>query len=183
MSQRPTDGYFPAFFKRTQPSAESPKPSLPHPNCHAEGRLTLADALVYVQQQAELESVVDIATLTGACMIGLGMQIAGMYGSTDAAAEEFAAAAAATGEKVWRLPLEAAYFDQMKSPLADIRNLGSRAGGSISAALFLKEFVDTEKTAWVHVDAAGPCFNEKDATATGFGAQVLAEWVLRQAAK
>ncbi|RMZ54451.1 hypothetical protein APUTEX25_002027 [Auxenochlorella protothecoides] len=150
-------------------------------NTDAEGRLTLADALLYVQNQGQLDAVVDIATLTGACMIALGPAIAGLYGSSDAAAEAVAAAARRAGEKVWRMPLEKAYADALKSPIADYKNVGGRAGGSIHAALFLNEFVDTERVAWVHLDAAAPVFSDKDGSATGFGAQTLAQWVLGEA--
>lgn len=143
--------------------------------------MTLADALLYVQNQGQLDAVVDIATLTGACMIALGPAIAGLYGSSDAAAEAVAAAARRAGEKVWRMPLEKAYADALKSPIADYKNVGGRPGGSIHAALFLNEFVDTERVAWVHLDAAAPVFSDKDGSATGFGAQTLAQWVLGEA--
>lgn len=146
--------------------------------------MTLADALLYVQKYGKPQAIVDIATLTGACMIALGSQIAGIFSNTDEAAAEYLAAARAAGEKAWRLPLEPAYADQLKSPIADYKNVGSRAGGSITAAMFLQEFVDTSKgTSWVHVDAAAPVFSEKDISATGYGARTLAEWVLAQAQK
>lgn len=149
-------------------------------NTDAEGRLTLADALLFAQNQCGAEAIVDIATLTGACMIALGDGIGGMYAPTDDVAAAITAAAKAAGEKVWRMPLEESYMEQMKSPVADLKNTGGRMGGSITAALFLKEFVDTSKIQWSHLDIAGPVWQEKNGGATGFGAQLLAEWAIAQ---
>jgi leucyl aminopeptidase len=78
------------------------------------------------------------------------------------------------------MPMEESYMEQMKSAIADIRNTGGRLGGAITAALFLKEFVDTDKVAWSHIDIAGPAWRDKDGGATGFGAQTLAEWAAAQ---
>lgn len=86
------------------------------------------------------------------------------------------------GEKLWRMPLEDSYMEQLKSPVADYKNTGARWGGSITAALFLKEFVDSSKVQWAHIDMAGPVWAEKEGGATGFGAATLAEWVLSQQA-
>lgn len=147
-------------------------------NTDAEGRLTLADAILYAQNNCQAEYIVDIATLTGACMIALGGDIGGMYASTDSVAEQLKKASSATGEKVWQMPLEAGYLDQLKSPIADLKNTGGRMGGSITAALFLKEFVDTDKVKWSHLDIAGPVWSEKEGGATGFGAQLLTEWAI-----
>ena len=150
-------------------------------NTDAEGRLTLADALLYAQNQCNAEAIIDIATLTGACMVALGEDIAGLYSTTDEMAASVTAAAKAAGEKVWRMPLEEAYMEQLKSPIADLHNTGGRMAGSITAGLFLKEFIlDKEKTAWAHCDAAGPCWKDKVGGATGYGAQMLAEWIITQ---
>jgi leucyl aminopeptidase len=150
-------------------------------NTDAEGRLTLADALLYAQNQCNVEAVVDIATLTGACMIALGDQIGALYATTDEMANGFTTASKLAGEKLWRMPLEESYLEQLKSPVADYKNTGGRMGGSITAALFLKEFItDQEKTAWAHVDMAGPVWSDKTGGATGYGAQLLAEWAIGQ---
>lgn len=150
-------------------------------NTDAEGRLTLADALLYAQNQCNVEAVVDIATLTGAQMIALGDQIAALYSTTDEMANGFTTASKVAGEKLWRMPLEDSYLEQLKSPVADYKNTGGRMGGSITAALFLKEFItDQEKTAWAHVDMAGPVWSDKAGGATGYGAGLLAEWAISQ---
>jgi leucyl aminopeptidase len=149
-------------------------------NTDAEGRLTLADALLFAQRQCGAQAVVDVATLTGACIVALGPAIGGLYASSDAAAGAVAAAARAAGEKLWRMPLEASYLEMTKSKIADLKNTGGRWGGSITAAVFLKEFVDTEKVEWAHLDIAGPVWDDKSATATGFGAMTLAEWAAAQ---
>lgn len=150
-------------------------------NTDAEGRLTLADALLYAQNQCGAEAIVDIATLTGACMVALGGNIAGLYSTTDAMAASVSDAAKSAGEKVWRMPLEESYMELIKTPMADLKNTGGRYGGSITAALFLKEFIeDQEKTEWAHLDIAGPVWDDKSGGATGFGAQLLAEWAIAQ---
>lgn len=145
-------------------------------NTDAEGRLTLADAILYAQEQCHVDYIVDIATLTGACMIALGGEIGGMYASSEEVAHQLQEASVTTGEKIWRMPLEQAYLEQLKSPIADLKNSGGRMGGSITAALFLKEFVDLNRVKWSHLDIAGPVWNDKEGGATGFGAQLLAEW-------
>ncbi|XP_021755540.1 leucine aminopeptidase 1-like [Chenopodium quinoa] len=146
-------------------------------NTDAEGRLTLADALVYTCNQG-VEKIIDLATLTGACVVALGPSIAGVFTPNDALAKEVFAASEAAGEKFWRMPLEESYWDSMKSGVADMVNTGGRQGGSITAALFLKQFVD-EKVQWMHIDMAGPVWNEKKRSATGFGVSTLVEWVLK----
>ncbi|WOK96293.1 leucine aminopeptidase 1 [Canna indica] len=145
-------------------------------NTDAEGRLTLADALVYACSQG-IEKVVDLATLTGACVVALGPSIAGIFSPSDDLAKEIATASEVTGEKFWRMPLDESYWESMKSGVADMVNTGGRQGGSITAALFLKQFVD-EKVQWLHIDMAGPVWNEKKRAATGFGVSTLVEWVL-----
>ncbi|TKY73121.1 Leucine aminopeptidase 1 [Spatholobus suberectus] len=148
-------------------------------NTDAEGRLTLADALVYACNQGA-EKIIDLATLTGACIIGLGSSIAGVFTPSDDLAKEVFDASEASGEKLWRLPLEESYWESMKSGVADMVNTGGRQGGAITAALFLKQFVD-EKVQWMHIDMAGPVWNDKQRCATGFGVATLVEWVLRNA--
>ncbi|GMP63954.1 hypothetical protein CsSME_00025434 [Camellia sinensis var. sinensis] len=107
-------------------------------NTDAEGRLTLADALVYACNQG-VEKIVDIATLTGFCRIALGPSIAGVFTPSDELAKEVLAASEAAGEKLWRMPLEDSYWESMKSGVADMVNTGDREGGAITAALFLKQ--------------------------------------------
>ncbi|KAL3623925.1 Leucine aminopeptidase 2, chloroplastic [Castilleja foliolosa] len=146
-------------------------------NTDAEGRLTLADALVYACNQG-VEKIVDLATLTGACVVALGPSIAGVFTPSDELAKEVIGASEASGEKLWRMPLEESYWESMKSGVADMVNTGGRQGGAIIAALFLKQFVD-EKVQWMHIDMAGPVWNDKKKNATGFGIHTLVEWVLK----
>ncbi|KAL4342601.1 hypothetical protein GQ457_08G004100 [Hibiscus cannabinus] len=146
-------------------------------NTDAEGRLTLADALVYACNQG-VEKIVDLATLTGACVVALGPSIAGVFTPSDDLAKEVLEASEVSGEKFWRMPLEESYWESMKSGVADMVNTGGRQGGAINAALFLKQFVD-EKVQWLHIDMAGPVLNDKKHVATGFGISTLVEWVLK----
>ena len=152
-------------------------------NTDAEGRLTLADALVFAEKLG-VDAIVDLATLTGACIIALGNDIGGLWTTDDAVASQFKAASEAAGEKFWQMPMEEKYFEGMKSPIADMKNTGPRAGGSITAALFLKQFV--KETPWAHLDIAGPVWTEKEdgcnnAGATGFPVRTLVNWVLSDA--
>ncbi|MGL5081201.1 MAG: leucyl aminopeptidase [Microcoleaceae cyanobacterium] len=149
-------------------------------NTDAEGRLTLADALVFADRLG-VDAIVDLATLTGACVIALGNDIAGLWSPNDDLAAELEAASKATGEKLWRMPLEESYFEGLKSIHADIKNTGPRSGGAITAALFLKQFV--KKTPWAHFDVAGTVWADKDygyksTGATGFAVRSLVQWVL-----
>ncbi|WP_035993085.1 leucyl aminopeptidase [Leptolyngbya sp. KIOST-1] len=151
-------------------------------NTDAEGRLTLADALVFAEKLG-VDAIVDLATLTGACIIALGDDIAGLFSENEELAEAIATAAKTAGEKFWRLPMEEKYFDGLKSIVADMKNTGPRPGGSITAALFLKQFVNS--TPWVHLDVAGPVWTEKESGynnpgGTGFGVRTLVQWVLSQ---
>ncbi|KAI4377284.1 hypothetical protein MLD38_014942 [Melastoma candidum] len=146
-------------------------------NTDAEGRLTLADALIYACNQG-VEKVVDLATLTGACIVALGPSIAGVFTPNDDLFQEVFAASELSGEKLWRMPLEESYWETMKSGVADMVNTGGRPGGAITAALFLKQFVD-EKVQWMHIDIAGPVWNDTKKAATGFGVSTLVEWVLK----
>jgi len=143
-------------------------------NTDAEGRLTLADALVYAEG-LKPDAIVDLATLTGACVVALGDDVAGLFAKDDALASELEAAATAARERVWRMPMPAAYEEDIKSKIADLKNVGPRAGGAITAALFLDHFV--EKTPHAHLDIAGPVWNGKDGCATGFGVKTMAAWV------
>ncbi len=150
-------------------------------NTDAEGRLTLADALVYADKLG-VDAIVDLATLTGACIVALGGNIAGFWSIDDDLAASLKSAADSAGEKVWQMPLEAKYFDGIKSPIADMKNTGPRAGGSITAALFLKEFVK-DTPAWAHIDIAGPTWADKEngyspSGATGYGVRTLVNWVV-----
>lgn len=149
-------------------------------NTDAEGRLTLADALVFAEKLG-VDAIVDLATLTGACIIALGDTIGGLWSSDDALAEQITTAAAQGGEKFWHMPLETKYAEGLKSQIADLKNTGPRAGGSITAALFLKEFVDA--TPWAHLDIAGPVWADKEngvnnPGATGYPVRTLVNWVL-----
>lgn len=149
-------------------------------NTDAEGRLTLADALVFAEN-LKVDAIVDLATLTGACIVALGDDIAGLFTENEELSAAITQAAEIAGEKFWRLPMEDKYFDGLKSIVADMKNTGPRAGGSITAALFLKQFV--KETPWVHLDVAGPVWTEKEsgytnAGGTGFGVRTLVEWVL-----
>jgi leucyl aminopeptidase len=152
-------------------------------NTDAEGRLTLADALVFAEKLG-VDAIVDLATLTGACIVALGDDIAGLFTENEDLAAAIATAATAAGEKFWRLPMEEKYFDGLKSIVADMKNTGPRPGGSITAALFLKQFVTS--TPWVHLDVAGPVWTEKEngynnPGGTGFGVRTLVQWVLATA--
>merc|ERR1711871_1680158 len=144
-------------------------------NTDAEGRLTMADALVFAEK-LEVDAIIDIATLTGACMVALGDKYAGMWSPDEDLAKALEARSKATGDTIWRMPLcEPEYGPDIKSKIADLKNVGPRTGGAITAALFLKEFV--KKTPWAHVDIAGPVWDEKKGGATGFGVKLLVEWI------
>lgn len=147
----------------------------------AEGRLILCDALTYgLRYQPKV--MIDLATLTGACVIALGDYVAGLFGNDEALLKRVEDASAVTGEKVWRLPLWEEYFDYLKSDCADMRNVGTRAAGAITGAIFLSKFVG--KTPWVHLDIAGPASTEKAQPytpkgGTGVGVRLLLQ-LLRQ---
>ena len=150
-------------------------------NTDAEGRLTLADALVYACK-LEPDAIVDLATLTGACVIALGEEIAGLWSNNDALAAALQRAATGAGEELWRMPLRQSYKDGLKSSVADLKNTGPRPGGSITAALFLQDFVSKDLP-WAHLDIAGTVWTDKGrgqdpAGATGFGVRTLVDWVL-----
>lgn len=149
-------------------------------NTDAEGRLTLADALVYAEALGDVDAIVDVATLTGACIVALGPDYAGMWFSDDKLKDGLLDAAKTHGELFWPMPLAPEYREQINSKIADLANLGAPGGGgSITAALFLKEFV--KETAWAHLDIAGPVWNDKAGGATGFGVRTLAAYAEAQA--
>jgi len=148
-------------------------------NTDAEGRLTLADALVFAEKLG-VDAIVDLATLTGACVIALGNDIGGLWSTDDLLAEQLKTAAEIAGEKIWQMPLEEKYFEGMKSEIADMKNVGPRQGGSITAALFLKQFI--QETPWAHLDIAGTAWADKESGvnnpgATGFPVRTLVNWV------
>ncbi|GFP89361.1 leucine aminopeptidase 3 chloroplastic [Phtheirospermum japonicum] len=143
-------------------------------NTDAEGRLTLADALVYACNQDSGSG----GRLTGACIVALGPSVAGVFTPSDDLSKEVFEASEISGEKLWRMPMEESYWETMKSGVADMVNTGGRQGGAITAALFLKQFVD-EKVQWMHIDIAGPVWNDKKKNATGFGISTMVEWVLK----
>jgi leucyl aminopeptidase len=149
-------------------------------NTDAEGRLVMADALVLATEEPT-DAIVDIATLTGAAMRALGTQIAAVIGNDDRLVDRIEAAAGATDEPVWELPLARRYRKELDSTVADIKNLGGPNAGSITAALFLEGFV--AGTPWAHIDIAGVADNDADTSwrppgCTGFGARLLARLAL-----
>ena len=149
-------------------------------NTDAEGRLTLADALTYASN-LNPDSIIDLATLTGACVVALGNDVAGLWSNNNKLIQELLDAAKNSGEGLWNMPLQKSYKDGLKSHIADMKNTGPRAGGSITAALFLEEFFNN-KIRWAHIDIAGTCWTEKDKNlspsgATGYGVRTLVEFL------
>lgn len=152
-------------------------------NTDAEGRLVLADCLAYASA-LKPDAIIDLATLTGAAVIALGDWYSAVYSASDALAGEILAAAEASGEGAWRMPLPELYKDKLKAEWGDLKNVGGRAGGSITAALFLREFVDAPQ--WAHVDIAGPAFLDSalmhySPGATGTMVRTLCRWVEKRA--
>lgn len=151
-------------------------------NTDAEGRVVLADALSYAGAKVKPNVIVDLATLTGACMVALGEDIAGMFTDDENLAQQLKDAAIASGENIWAMPLAKEYKELLKSTVADVKNIsGSKYGGAINGALFLEEFVP-DGIPWAHLDIAGPAFAEKDAPltpkgGTGFGVRMLLKWL------
>ena len=149
-------------------------------NTDAEGRLVLADALHYTIEKFAPKFVVDLATLTGAIIISLGNEYAGMFSNSDQLCDRLSKAGKQVDEKVWRMPMGDAYDKMLKSEAADMQNIGGRAGGSITAAQFLKRFVG--KTPWAHLDIAGVTWSKNDAPTvpkggTAFGVRLLNQLV------
>lgn len=149
-------------------------------NTDAEGRLILADALAYGCERFQPRCVVDLATLTGACVVALGESVAGLMDNDQSLAAEILAAGEATAEPVWRLPMLPHYRKLIESRVADIKNTGGRWAGAITAAKFLQEFVGD--TPWVHLDIAGPAYATKGSAyrprgGTGFAVRLLVHWL------
>ena len=145
-------------------------------NTDAEGRLVLADVLWYAQDRFKPRLIVDLATLTGAIMVALGKEYAGMFANDDKLAKELDAAGQATGEKVWRMPLAKAYDKLIDSKTADMKNIGGRHGGAITAAQFLQRFI--KETPWAHLDVAGTAMDSSrneinQSWASGWGVRLL----------
>jgi leucyl aminopeptidase len=146
-------------------------------NTDAEGRLVLADCIDLCLTKDQPDVLIDLATLTGACMVALGPTTGGLFADDDALAEDIRASGKRAGEDFWRLPLNDDLFGQLKSPIADMKNTGTRYGGSITAALFLKQFVDG-RAKWAHLDIAGPASSDKETDylargGVGFGVRTL----------
>lgn len=146
-------------------------------NTDAEGRLVLADALWYVQKEYEPTMIIDLATLTGAIVVALGHDLAGMFSTDDDLSAALSKAGEATGEKVWRMPLGPTYDKQIESKFADIKNTGGRSAGSVTAAQFVKRFVN-EGTPWAHLDIAGTAIESPQTEvnrswASGWGVRIL----------
>lgn len=144
-------------------------------NTDAEGRLVLADALVLAAREKP-DCMINLATLTGACIVALGNELAGLFSNDGELAQRLTACGRDAGENLWQLPLATEYREEIKSPIADIKNVGSGSAGAITAALFLQEFVSD--VPWAHLDIAGPAFANKDHITcpkggTGFGVRTL----------
>ncbi|HYJ58506.1 MAG TPA: leucyl aminopeptidase, partial [Methyloceanibacter sp.] len=146
-------------------------------NTDAEGRMVLADCLWYAQKRFKPKAIVNLATLTGAVMVALGKEHAGLFSNNDELSERLTAAGRATGEKLWRLPLGAKYDKMIDSKVADMKNTGGKWGGSISAAQFLQRFIK-DNTPWAHLDIAGTAMSSVDSEinrswGSGFGVRLL----------
>ena len=150
-------------------------------NTDAEGRLVLGDAVCYVQRKYQPTTIIDLATLTGAILISLGHEYAGLFTPDDDLADTLIKAAGESGDKLWRMPLGDSFDRLIDSPIADMKNVGPREGGSITAAQFIKRFID-DGVKWAHLDIAGMAWSDKpsntfDKGATGFGVRLLDQYV------
>jgi leucyl aminopeptidase len=150
-------------------------------NTDAEGRLVLSDAMTWTQKTFKPKVMIDLATLTGAMVITLGHEYAGIFSNDDQLAANLIKAADETGDKLWRQPMADAYDRMIDSPIADMKNVGPREAGSITAAQFLKRFVD-DGVAWAHLDIAGMAWSDKakptyDKGATGYGVRLLDQYI------
>lgn len=148
-------------------------------NTDAEGRVTLADALAYAEELG-VDEIIDIATLTGACMVALGTVASGIMGNNDKKIKEFIDVAKQIGEKFWQLPMDEEYGDTLKSDIADTKNTGGRMGGASAAGIFLSKFI--KNTPWIHIDIAGTAFIDKPndegiKNATGIGVRSLIKYI------
>lgn len=150
-------------------------------NTDAEGRLVLADAIAYVQRTYKPETIIDLATLTGAILISLGHEWAGLFSNDEDLATRLLTAAGESGDKLWRMPLAESFDRLIDSPIADMKNVGPREGGSITAAQFIQRFVENG-VKWAHIDMAGKAWSDKASSvhekgATGFGVRLLDQYV------
>jgi leucyl aminopeptidase len=150
-------------------------------NTDAEGRLVLADALTYVQRNFQPSTIIDLATLTGAILISLGHEWAGLFSNNEDLASSLLKAAGESGDKLWRMPLAEPFDRLIDSPIADMKNVGPREGGSITAAQFIQRFIENG-VKWAHVDMAGKAWSDKASStyekgATGFGVRLLDQYV------
>ncbi|KQN04573.1 aminopeptidase [Sphingobium sp. Leaf26] len=150
-------------------------------NTDAEGRLVLCDALTWAQRTYNPDVIIDLATLTGAIIVSLGTEYAGIFSNDDGLANDLIAAGQAAGDPLWRFPLSPAYDKLIDSPIADMKNIGPRYGGSITAAQFLKRFID-DGVKWAHLDIAGMVWADKpgatwDKGATGYGVRLIDRFV------
>jgi leucyl aminopeptidase len=150
-------------------------------NTDAEGRLVLADVLTYAQRNYKPKTVVDLATLTGAILVGLGHEFGGLFANDESLAAEILEASKASGDKLWRMPLAESFDRLIDSPIADMKNVGPREGGAITAAQFIQRFVD-KGVRWAHLDIAGMVWADKAGTtydkgATSFGVRLLDQFV------
>jgi len=150
-------------------------------NTDAEGRLVLADALTWAQRSFAPAAIVDLATLTGAIIAALAHEYAGIFANDDTLADALTAAGKASGDRLWRFPMGPVYDKMIDSPIADMKNTGSRYGGSITAAQFLARYID-KGTPWAHLDIAGTVWADKpgatwDKGATGYGVRLLDRYV------
>jgi leucyl aminopeptidase len=150
-------------------------------NTDAEGRLVLADAIAYVERTYKPSTVIDLATLTGSIIVALGHEFAGLFANDDELASQLTKAGDESGDKLWRMPLADSFDRLIDSPIADMKNVGPREGGSITAAQFIRRFVE-DGIAWAHVDMAGKAWSDKasataDKGATGFGVRLIDQFV------
>jgi len=150
-------------------------------NTDAEGRLVLADAVTYVQRHFKPSTIIDLATLTGAILISLGHEWAGLFSNNDDLAAKLQKAGDESGDKLWRMPLAEPFDRLIDSPIADMKNVGPREGGSITAAQFIQRFIENG-VKWAHIDMAGKAWSDKpsatyDKGATGYGVRLLDEYV------
>lgn len=150
-------------------------------NTDAEGRLVLADALTFVQRNYKPSTIVDLATLTGAILVSLGHEWAGLFSNNEELAAELVRSGDESNDKLWRMPLAEPFDRLIDSPIADMKNVGPREGGSITAAQFIQRFVDNG-VRWAHIDMAGMAWSDKPGTtydkgATGFGVRLLDQYV------
>ena len=150
-------------------------------NTDAEGRLVLGDAITYVQRNFKPGTIIDLATLTGAILISLGHEWAGLFSNDESLAGKLQEAGAESGDKLWRMPLAESFDRLIDSPIADMKNVGPREGGSITAAQFIQRFVENG-VKWAHIDMAGKAWSDKaaatyDKGATGYGVRLLDQYV------